>query len=621
MMFRYIVLFVGFMLTTLSLHVSAQVKADTLEIRNKLELEIRKSFEDLISTKLDMSTFTVAVRVQVKEASKAIPPKKEKNSDSLPAGMGVGLIDVRELVESYERQMEELKLLKENAKEEIKRYDVTKISIVVGLDVESYDEKYRNEFKAWLVKKVKTDYGALASGEVSEVSLISKRIKPSIDPTPEMKPFDWKDLLPIIGAALLMLGMIATGYLVWSGLKANASARRDLVLAQKEAWALKNTEILESQSAKAVDGDGIEDVLRLGPRDLDHVLGKIAMVCLELGNRNVNELVRVWVDSGQEGLTKSAILIDALLAARERIMTETGKVPELYIPLDRDIIDTQEEALVEEYRRVAQMKDFERFENLEKIYWDLVSVKTLGLQSLRRPFDFLQSLNVESLDEVFRTQKDDARALALMYLPESTRSTLMDRLDEREKEKMLFEMLQNSQISQRQIWDFDTSMKVTLINQSAEPTEKLVNLFPRTIEVLQSLDAYTEIGLLRRICPSLADQGAVVKKQYTTLAFFDEWRPDFVKKLVSMATSNELVCLIKALPEARDLVLSACSEKTRAIVEDDIKIQHADEAAQLKKNLISLKGKWLKKVSSENISMSKILKEDIGLKLGGSSAA
>jgi hypothetical protein len=585
-----------------------QIKSGALEVRNKLESDIQKNLKDIIGTRLDLKSFTVAASVNVAEVPKAAPPKKEVKEESYPLGMGIGLIDVRELVESYEKQIEELKILKEETKTEEKQYDVKKIEVIVGLDVQKYDKEFRNKFRAWLIKRVKNDYGSIASADVSELSRFTD---PSESPTATEDNFTLKDLINLMGPVILMLGLILAGLLIWLGLRYNAKATKEMILGQNQAWSihtLGKQEDLSNQLSESPELREPTDVRRLTARDIDHILGKIAMVCLEIGQEGVSNLVRVWIDSGSEGITKTAILIDAILGARERIMNETGVMPELSIPIDKDIINAQEEALVEEYRKASRMNNFERFENLEKIYWDLVSVKTLGLQSLRRPFDYLQSINSDNLIELFQNQKSDIGALALMYLPNEIRSQILEGFEPQQKEEIITQMLDNNQISQRQIWDLDTTLKVSVLNQSAEPTEKLVNLFPRTIEVLQSLDALGEMELLRKICPSLKDQGLVVKKQYSTLAFVDEWNEDYVKQLTTIGTSAELVSLIKAIPTIKESVLRVMNEKSRIIIEDDLKIVFNDEKAKMQKDLSVLKSKWVRKLANENIPMSKVIK-------------
>lgn len=589
----------------------ARLASSVLDIRNKLESEIQKNLVDLISTRLDKTTFTVAARVQVKEIP---PPKKNdppKKLETLPAGMSIGAIDVRELLIHYEKQIDEMKLKKESQKEQVEsKFEASQIEIVVGLD-ESYDDSYVSEFKSWLNKRVIADYGTGTKSDVNKVKLkpsFKNEAPKNVEKPTDDEKFKLKDLLSLLTALIIVVGLIIVGILIRSGLKDNGTAKKDLALESKGEWLLKGLNIKDPEVQEEEPTPLPEPVQRLSPRDLEHIIGKIAFVCLELGSQ-VNDLVRIWIDSGEQGYIKAALLIDTMMAAREKIMSTTGDLPALKIPLDKDIAESQEENLAEVYRQVSSFNDFDRLIKLEQVYWDLITVKTLGLQSLRRPFDFLQGLNQYALKEILDTQRDETKALALMYLPQQSKTEYLNLIEESNKEKIIYQMLTNSQVSQKQIWDIDTSVKVTLINQNAQPTEKLVNLFPRTIEVLQTLDVLSEIQLLRKVSPGLAERGLILKQQYTTLAFIDEWSVEYIKRLISLATNNEIVTLIKIIPECKDLVLGVSSEKVRMIVEDDLKIITSKEPRELAKTLEALKTKWIKIVANENIPMAKVIKK------------
>ena len=88
--------------------------------------------------------------------------------------------------------------------------------------------------------------------------------------------------------------------------------------------------------------------------------------------------------------------------------------------------------LSEAYRQAARMSLDERYEVLVKIYWDMLTVRTLGIQAMQRPFDFLQSLNDLSYSEVLREQNGESQALALT--PAGTRTCVYGqrRLDGRD---------------------------------------------------------------------------------------------------------------------------------------------------------------------------------------------
>ena len=141
----------------------------------------------------------------------------------------------------------------------------------------------------------------------------------------------------------------------------------------------------------------------------------------------------------------------------------------------------------------------------------------------------------------------------------------------------------------------------------------------RTVEVLSSLNSLEEINILRQIAPQLPESGAAVKQQYSTLAFIDEWKTDYVKKLVQVSTSDELLALIKVVPSMQDKVLDLCSAKVKMIVEDDLKLGKNSDLSVLSNKITSLKSKWNRIAASENLAMTKVI--DLSLATGGKNAA
>lgn len=606
---KYLNLFIFIFSLFSSLQTMAQnlATSEALDVRNRLESEIQKNLAQLISTRLDAQTFTVAVRLQLAPMS---PPKPEdkKAPEGLPAGMDLGSIDVRELLQSYEKQIEEMKLRRDAKKDQPPQFQLKSLEVAVGLD-EAYGEEYAADFTKWLKGKVKADYGNLASANVNKVKFKDKTTG-KLDGAPPT-PIDnlmsqLKNLAPILAALILALALYLLGRTLKAGMGVLATAQKSLLLEPKGEWSLAAPPVDEEEPEQLTEDEGNALVERLNGNEFERLTSKIAFVCLELTDR-LNDLVRVWIDAGDEGFIKTALLIDTLVNAREKIMTQTGALPPLRIPIDESLMKLREENLSEAYRHVSTMAEHEKTNLLEQIYWDLVSCRTLGLQSLRRPFDFLNGMAKENVVELLKTQKDDAKALAIVYLPSEVQTQVLNDFEEGKRVELIKNMLSQAQISQKQIWDLDTSVKVATINQSAHPEEKLVNLFPRTIEVLDGLGPLDEIKILRQVAPQLPDDGLILKQQYSSLSFVDEWKPLYVKKLAQVATGDELLALIIQIPDAREGILEQCSPKIRIIIEDDLKMNTSQDDSALATKLITLRSKWNRIVTSENLPMTKVL--------------
>lgn len=605
-----------------------RLQSHVLELQNRIEAQIDRNLTNLISTQLAPTTFDVSTRVKVVEVP-PVPPKPDKKVDleSMPAGMDLGSVDVREVIDSYRKQIEELKAFKETQQKiEEPKFSVTSIEVVVGLS-DIYDDAYVAQFKDWLTARVKKDYGANATALVNKAKPL---------PIKETPGLNWRDFLPMVAYALLALSLVIAAWLLSRGLIKLGEGAKSIVIEHKNTFSVDHHQRLEQKAEEKREllgegqegaGGGLLDFEEDKDEELDllqageELIGKITFLCLELG-KGVNDLVRFWLDNGNEGYLKTAVLVDMIVTLKEKVSAETEaanhaqkhKYPQetavaittLKIPLDTDLASAYGVNLSEAYREAAAMTPEAKLDFLEKIYWDLLQIRTIGAQNMRKPFDYLQSMNDMAFAEALKTQPDDTKALALMFGDPQKTKVFMSSISDTEKEKIVANMMGLTQVSKKQIWDVDTSMKLKLINSTMNPEESLVNLFPRTIDMLNSLSPVDEIKVLRKTVVQMPDGGVTVKQQLTSLAFIDQWHEEYVAKLVKVSTSAELVQLLTLIPEARNIVLGACPDKMRMIIEDDLSMATPDDAL-LAKSIKQLKGRWKQICASENIAMGNVI--------------
>lgn len=633
--FTHYVFFIFLIIFDLTTLVKAQrLQSHVLELQNRIEAQIDRNLFNLISTQLPPTTFDISTRVKVVEIPPVPPkPKPKAEVESMPAGLDIGVVDVREVIESYKQEIEELKAFKETFQEPKPepKFAISRIEVVVGL-ADSYDEAYVAQFNEWLSKRVKLDYGQGAIATVNKVKSL-----PVKEPGVPAKP-TWRDFLPIIAYAFLALALVIAAWLLSRGLIRLGEGVKTIVVENKNALNIEHNQKieqkLEQKNDPYVSGSQLPSmILDSSTKDEDSVLlqageelvGKITYLCLELG-RGVNDLVRFWLDNGREGYLKTAVLIDMIITLKEKVSAETevannshkqkyspettSAIAAFEIPLDSDLASVYGVHLSEAYREAANMKAELKLEFLEKIYWDLLQIRTLGTQNMRKPFDYLQSMNDMAFAEALKAQPDDTKALALLFGDSQKTKVFFSGMHPDEKERIISKVMGLSQVSKKQLWDMDSAMKLKLINNSMNPEENLLNLFPRTIDMLNTLAPIDEIRVLRKTMSQLPDNGMIVKQQFTSLAFIDEWHVEYVARLVKIATSNELVQLIRVIPECKDIVLSVCPDKMKMIISDDLKIS-SDNETVITSGIVQLKQKWINICQSENIAMGRVVNSDL----------
>lgn len=580
---------------------AADFTSDEMDVRNRIEKDVQKNLYDLISTQLDPKTFTVAVRAKViiLPPPKADPPRK--TDSEVPAGLDLGLIDARELVQSYEKQLEEIKILKENAKDKPTQYKITAIEVHLGM-TKLYDDEYVKKMEDWLRKKMTSDYGTLAKTTVGRIESVDTTAEPFEEKTPEESLKDWG--MPIAIAVLALVILLST---LLFGRSLNR-ALSHLGIDRSNLKLMDGSSVDVDSESNELDGSDLP-ALEPAPHalSLDQLLDKIACLCLEM-TTSLNDLVRVWMDADKDGHLKVALLVDALIYAKEKLMSAThGQVTPFRIPLNMEFMRSRSDELSSAYGKMIKLSDNDKAELLEKIYWDLISVQTLGIQSLRRPFDFLNGMQKENIVQLLESQKANTKAIAVAYLPRETQKDIMSDYEDNGKAELLRSMLLSSTLPENEIWDLDASLKVMAINQSSGFKERLIDLFPRTVEMLSSLSQTDEIRIIRKIAPDLPDDGMILKKQYPTLAFIDLWKSEYIRKLAQNATADEMLTIIRQVPQAQDLILGECPPKIRTIVEDDLRLNQIQDESMTNRKLKSLRNKWNQIAAADNIPMSKVI--------------
>jgi len=597
---------------------SAQLnlQTDVVELQNRIESQINRNMGSLLSTQLPITSFEVATRVKVVEVPPANPkPDKKKELDEMPAGMDLGSVDVRELIESYKQQIEEMKAFKETAqvnKPEAK-FAISRLEVILGLD-SRYDEAYIRQFREWFTKRVKLDYGATAVATVNAMKDAPKKPEEKIpDAAKEPQKRGPFDDLTFLAYLILATGLVAASWFLSVGLRKLGEGSKKLLVEHTNAVTPEQQQRQRERGTRRRDDEDdpemipilIDSQSTVRPAPLvDELLGKISLLCMELGSR-VNELVQVWLSNGTEGYLKAAVLIDSIVSVREKMRGES-LIAALRILLDADLAISYEVNIVEAYRQASQMSKDVRAEFLAKIYWDLLSIRTLGLESMRRPFDYMQAMNDVDYAELLNSQDNQTKALALMFSDANRTKIFLEKVDDSGKEQIIHSMLNISQISKKQIRSMDGFLKEKFSQHNQNAEGNLVNLFPRTVDILNSITAVDEIRVLRNVVQALPDRGLALKQQYVTLAFVDEWHMEYVSKLVRIATISELAQLIHMVPEVQENVISVCSDRMRTMLQDDLRLR-VPEIGILEKNMQLLRSKWRTFCLSENISMGKVI--------------
>lgn len=603
--------------------VHAEILATPLQLQNRIESEISRIMSGVVATQMAVGTFDVAVRVKVVEA----PPEnvekdkgKKEAADESPAGLDLGSVDVREVIESYKREIEALKLFKQEIGHQQEkpepRFKITHLEVILGMD-ERYPDSYRQQVQSWLAGRVKMDYGPEAISSVTKIkSAPSPLDVPKRDPE-QQKEDAQKEMLKRIFALLpyviMALSLVITGWLLSSGLKKLGlyGKRSDA-----DAKGQHNTESKETieKRGDSPNGEPRYDaegrLLNKPVPKLAETAEKVVYLCLELGAR-VTEVVRVWLDSTTDanGKIKAAILIDTIIDFKKKENVDAKVRSTLILPFDDELAAAHENTMSEAYRDVGNMTNDQKAELLEKIYWDLLSTRTLGLKAMRRPFDYMGSMDDDTYADFLKSQDDKSQVIALLFADQNKSKHFLEKSNADELERVIFSMTKmahGESISISTIWNTDAQVRDHVRTVTEQAKNAAVNFSSRVTELLNQVPLMDEIRILRKIAPTLPDGGLAMKAQHLTLAFIDQWKPEFISKLCANASSGEIAQVLYVIPEAKNVVLPLLPERMRIFAEDDLRLMKEDRLA-LEKGLGQMKARWKKICDKEKINLANVI--------------
>ncbi len=626
MLRRICLLFI--LLLTLWTRVSlAQSSLEQVELQTRIEAQITEKLRSVISTTLEKGAFDVSASVKIAEVidkrvtEKTQDVKKEEKSP-VPSDASLGLVNAELLLKKYQDEAKE----KQSQRRETiegkieRRYKITAISVSVGLD-ESLAEDYRSQFKQWLVKKVKSDYGAIASADVTVVK--QKPIKPQVE-----KPKSLWDRVSEIQFLLGFLIMAATLMLLLLLSKmvlsrdAAENRRVSMQLEQMRSAQAPPLPMLpeKKEVLPALEDKSPEKPLQINMmtelRSIRDLVSKISLLAFE-NLASTEELLFAWLDAGERGCLKIALMIDSILSATQQQSSRMAQQPN---PISSDgrrwtfqVPAEHQDKMAAVYKKMASLAPDSKRKLLEEVYWDLIAQKTLGSKFLSQPFGFLSDLPSQQVRTVLIDQSPQAKSIAVLHLPKDQREKFIQSLDAKGKEDLIVNALSMDEVP---ITDFE-AVNETLKFQvkQAGTREGFVTLKPLMPSLLESFSVRDEIRLLHTVTPKLSDGGLSIKRIYPSLAFFDQYPSELRKVVVSRASNDELTVLIGAVPAFKETILSVCTPMVKTIIEDDLKAGKNFGDDLKEKNMVTLKTKLLQAINSMGLKMEALFPD------GGSGGA
>lgn len=578
-----------------------------IETKAHLEELISTRVQATLATTLEKSAFNVSVEVNLVEApvkktevlTKARSEKKVSTED-----LSVGLVDANALIEKYEAEAQALhEQVPVATQSDLARspYIVKAISVSVGVQ-DSLGDAYAKEIGDWLKKRLASDFKESVTTHVQLLKAL---------PTKPVRPkglLDYLTSLQILVACLLLSGVILLSVLLMKlmGSKDARESRKLTAQLQQNMRLQQEQAQLSAEKSNKDEREFPEDD-RARPVELEMTQSLQEKVYFSAADNVaiLGEVFQSWMENGERGFFKTAMLIDVLmsLGRQKNQVNSTSSfdwsnvIPAQFRKKMRGV-----------YEKIAIMGLPERIRILEELYWDLISIKTLGNNSLVQPFQFVSSVPMPEIRTLLANQNSQMKALAVLHMSDDLREDYVRKLSFDGKKEMVEQVLQMEKVLSTDIDVASETLKFEVKKTADE--SKTVSLRSMTPKLLEAMSAIDEIQLLKDLCRKLSDGGIYLKRSFPSLAFLHEWPQSTAKMVLSQAGSDEALAFLRMMPEQKDVLLTLLPPRVQTIVADDLGRADTSNGESKERALSALKLKMLQVMNRESIQLEEIFPEN-----------
>lgn len=535
---------------------------DHLAATALLEELISRRLTTELSTQIDEKNFRLGVQAQVQ--------KRGKDPAAQPltplSDLELGFLNPDELLSQANANRQEFDFF-------IKNFSLSKLKVHLGLQPGVSDEVDK-EITAWLNQRLKAEFGNLVESETHRI----RGQDEVLPPQPKSLSEKLRDFQELVGSFLLALGLTIAAFLV--GLF--------YYLATKQVSPLPDLKLegeLESRAAaeSSAELSAQKAVNSVSAETLTDLKTKILDLSVKIG-ADLSVVIEEWCLEGEKGLLKTAALAEACA-------NKLGRLP---------IPEQFKKQLTTLFTQQGAEPDDQRLDLLNEVYWALLATVNFGGESLRQPFSFLGGAEPEQTSKILLQNNLKLQAVTALYMPDSLRTSYLDSLNPSQKVALLAEAATMAEIEEQEFQSIENQMAGFFKKTSDTATIALDNTFSKIADSLSIIESFE---LLPQVKGPVLEK---FKRTQPALAFFHEWPLPQQKKILSKATTEEIMAYLRIKPDLTEKFLEVVSPMARTIIADDIQRPDKLEPEQKNKLLTQLASRLAQAVASGEVKLSEV---------------
>jgi hypothetical protein len=524
---------------------------DALSAKALLEDLLARRFSQNLSTRLERSMFSVSAELDLQAVPRQTerPKPVEGSGEQEPiSDLSLGMLDPEALLKNFAPPGQQ----QEFAKQFLEGFKIRKVAVSVGLS-ETVPQEARTEIEKWLTERVNSEFGKVGKGTVTTIRVAPQR---PVEIAPPKTPWDLLSQFQSLAGQLVMALAIILGVLLWGIL--SPRKQPSLSAVPSDASAASKSAASSGVGTGVVPGLSEEEKQRLederearqeqiASAGVESTRLKILEVLPKV-NQHLESILRAWSQGGETGWRKIATI-------SEVVGKDLGKLP---IPVDA-VADIQRT-----FTKMAGVKAQEKFDILQKSYWDLLTVLNIGPSALEQPFGYLGGMNIGMVSQVLMEQNPKMRTIVSLFMPTELRSKFMKTMSLEAKRELLVAAAGMSEIPTEELKNFDRGL---MSKFRSDEKSDVVPLEMTLNKLVEALDPSEQIVLLAGMQGQAAEE---FRRTTPSLAFLSEWPEEALGALLAQASTDEVVALCRVRPDLKERVLKCAPQLTVAMVDDEL---------------------------------------------------
>ena len=257
------------------------------------------------------------------------------------------------------------------------------------------------------------------------------------------------------------------------------------------------------------------------------------------------------------------------------------------------------------FTKMIELSNEQKKENLEKAYWDILSVLNLGSDILEKPFGYMTGLNFPIMKEVLLKKNLKMQTLTTLFMNQDQRKQYLKSLTDKSKLEIIQAAAEMTEVSSLEFKTMDSELKNDFRPQSNPqqvPIEMSVQKIAEALSIIDQME----------FLPQLDSKTLIqFKRAYPSLAFIHEWPVDKLKMLLSKTMSDEISSFLNLKPDLKDFILENCPPFTAELVRDELASEKIFPREEIEAKLSILSQRVNELVTSKQVRLTEIFSSEV----------